>query len=222
MEMTTRPPITPPAIAIVVWALIPLLDTFWAPFVKPGAPLADSICPAPAISDVDVLSTSDCLAGATMSLVCEVGLKSSFVIWRDEVFVGLNEGAVEDETELSFMGGERVDVGVKGALDSIALDKEVVPGITLCEDMELVVLGKAPWLLGDGSGAGASTAVSIGVMDVDVATGSSGDEVDMVDVGVKIEDSVVVLIAWVPLTLLIFGTAVHLFPLIVVIVDIFM
>jgi len=55
--------------------------------------------------------------------------------------MGLNERAVEDVTKLS-VTGERIDVGIKGALVSVALGIEVVLGITLCEDMELVVLVK--------------------------------------------------------------------------------
>jgi len=57
-------------------------------------------------------------------------------------------------------------------------------------------------------------------MDVDVATSSSEDEVNIVEVDMKIEDvaaDVVVLVDCPPPTLLTFGTAVHLLLLIVVI-----
>ncbi len=56
---------------------------------------------------------------------------------------------MEDMTRLSVLGEARVDVGAKGALVSIALGMEVVLGITLCENMELVVLVKSTLVLVD-------------------------------------------------------------------------
>ncbi len=54
-EIRARPPITPPAIAIVVWVLFaPPVALFSAPLVKPAPAFEDSICPGPAVVVVAV------------------------------------------------------------------------------------------------------------------------------------------------------------------------
>lgn len=84
MEIRTRPPITPPATATVVWVLIAVPVTlFWAPLVKPAPALEDSSCPDPVVVVVVAMSptipadveldvaedASDVVVGAKLSLV---------------------------------------------------------------------------------------------------------------------------------------------------------
>lgn len=168
MEIRARPPITPPATATVVCVLIAFpLVLFCALFVTPAPPLEDSSCPAPVVVAVAVVAASptttdvepdasgdalDVIAGSKLPLVWVVIPRPCSTVDEDEneVVVGSRAEVEEtvERTPVSRDGGIDGDIGggieggAGGGLVCAVLSAEVVMGIALWEDAELVVLVK--------------------------------------------------------------------------------
>lgn len=171
MEIKARPPITPPATATVVCVLIAFpLVLFCALLVKPAPPLEDSSCPAPVVVAVAVVAVSptttgvepdasrdalDVIAGSKLSLVWVTVPRSCSVVDEDgdesEVVVVRSRADVEETVERTPVSrdgeidgdtGGGIEGGAGGGLVCVMLGAEVVMGISLWEDVELVVLVK--------------------------------------------------------------------------------